>query len=399
MEILRNISRRKLRSILTISGIVIGVLALTTMGAIAENFNALIDGGVKYFGSNIQIGPPDGQSAALLPISKIDEIKKVDGVAAAFAGYNFPAKPGAVAAVSFGLPDLIAASEPAENDWAALKVTFAQGHQIDSGSTGQVVLGSTIDKEFGKKIGDTIDLPVRPADARPDFVNHTFTVVGILNPTLTAPDTFAYINIADGQMLLKDSLPIAIRDQIDVSQITQGISVYGKSGTSISDLDKIADRINSQVSGVKATRPSVIVDSFKAGGAIFTGITTAAALLALVIGGLSVVNTMFMAVAERVREIGLKKAVGATTRHIMGEFLLEATFIGALGGLIGYGIGLAITLIANANTAPGQSTLFLVTVRLTVFALGFAIALGAVAGILPAWRAARLDPVTALRNQ
>ncbi len=399
MEIVRNISRRKLRSFLTISGIVIGVLALTTMGAIAENFNALLDGGVRYFGSNIQIGPPDGESAALLPISKVDEIKKVDGVAAAFPGYGFSAKPGAVTAVSFGIPDTIAASDPAESEWAGIKVTYAQGHQVDAGSRGQVVLGSTIDKEFNKKIGDTIDLPVRPADARPDFVNHTFTVVGILNPTLTAPDTFAYINIADGQMLLKDSLPIAIRDQIDVSNITQGISVYGKPGTSLSDLDKIADRINAQVTGVKATRPSVIVNSFKSGGAIFTGITTAAALLALVIGGLSVVNTMFMAVAERVREIGLKKAVGATTGRIMGEFLLEATVIGALGGIIGYGIGAVITVIANATTPPGQSTLFLLTLRLTLFALGFAIALGAVAGILPAWRAAKMDPVTALRNQ
>jgi len=399
MEILRNISRRKLRSFLTISGIVIGVLALTTMGAIAENFNALLDGGVKYFGSNVQVGAPDGQSAALLPISTVDEIKKVAGVAAAFPGYGFSAKPGAVTAVSFGIPDTIAASDPAEADWAGIKATYAQGHQIDAGSRGQVVLGSTIDKEFNKKIGDTIDLPVRPADARPDFVNHTFTVIGILNPTLTAPDTFAYINIADGQMLLKDSLPLAIRDQIDVSTITQGISVYGKPGTSLSDLDKIADRINAQVTGVKATRPSVIVNSFKSGGAIFTAITTAAALLALVIGGLSVVNTMFMAVAERVREIGLKKAVGATTGRIMGEFLLEATVIGGLGGIIGYGIGAAITVIANATTPPGQSTLFLLTLRLTLFALGFAIALGALAGILPAWRAARMDPVTALRNQ
>jgi putative ABC transport system permease protein len=399
MEIVRNITRRKLRSFLTISGIVIGVLALTTMGAIAENFNALLDGGVKFFGSNIQVGAPDGQSAPLLPLSKIDEIKNVEGVVAAFPGYTFQAKPGSVNVVSFGIPDTILASDPQEITWSAFKTTYAQGHTLDAGSTGQVVLGSTIAKEFNKKIGDTVALPVRPPDAKPDFVNHAFTVVGILDPTLTAPDTFAYINIADGQMLLKDSLPIAIRDQIDVSKITEGIDVYGKPGSSLSDLDKIADRINAQVPGVKATKPSVIVNSFKAGGAVFTGITTAAALLALVIGGLSVVNTMFMAVAERIREIGLKKAVGATTRHIMGEFLLEATFIGAIGGLIGYGLGLAITIVANATTPPGQSTLFLVTVRLTVFALGFAVALGAVAGILPAWRAARLDPVTALRNQ
>jgi ABC-type transport system, involved in lipoprotein release, permease component len=398
MEILRNISRRKLRSFLTISGIVIGVLALTTMGALAENFNALLDGGVKYYSSSIQVGAPDGQSASLLPISKIDEIKKLEGVAAAFPGYGFLAKPGTVTTVSLGLPDEILAGDPAENNWGQLKISTAQGHYL-TGTPGEVVLGDTIDKEFKKKIGDTIDLPVKPSDAKPDFVNHPFTVVGILNVTRTAPDTFAYINIPDGQMLLRDSLPIAIRTSVDVSQITEAIDVYGKPGTSISDLDKIADRINAQITGVKATRPSVLVNSFKSGGAIFTAITTAAALLALIIGGLSVVNTMFMAVAERTREIGLKKAVGATTRHIMGEFLVEATFMGVIGGVIGYGLGATITIVINATTPPGQSTLFLLDLPLTIFALGFATVLGAVAGILPAWRAARLDPVTALRNQ
>jgi putative ABC transport system permease protein len=400
MEIVRNVTRHKLRSFLTIAGIVIGVLALTTMGAMAENFNALLDGGVKYFGSSIQVGPPDGQqSASLLSISKVDEIKTVDGVAAAFPTYGFQAKPGAAPSFSFGVPDTIIAADPAENNWGTLKTTIAQGRELTSTSTGEVVLGSTISKEFSKKVGDTIDLPVKPIDAKPDFSNHTFTVVGILNQTRTAPDAFAYINIADGQMLLKDSLPAAIRDQIDVKQIALGIDVYGKPGTSIAELDKIAERINAQVSGVKATKPSQIVDSFKQGGAIFTTITTAAALLALIIGGLSVVNTMFMAVAERVREIGLKKAVGATTLNIMGEFLTEATLIGVLGGLVGYGLGAAITIIVNGTTPPGQSTLFLLTPALTIFAIGFATVLGAAAGVLPAWRAARLDPVTALRNQ
>ena len=399
MEILRNIARHKLRSLLTISGILIGVLALTTMGALAENFNALLDGGVKYFGGNILVGPPDGQSASLLATSKIDEIKQVPGVAAAFPAYQFSVKPGQITTVSFGIPDQIVAGDPVENAWSALKTTYAQGHNIDADSQGEVVLGSTIDKEFNKKIGDSIDLPVKPPDAKPDFVNHPFKVVGILNPTRTAPDTFAYIGIVDGQMLLKDSLPAAFRDQIDVTQITQAIDVYGKPGTSIGALDKIADQINAQVSGVKAIKPSTVVDSFKSGGAIFTAITTAAALLALIIGGLSVVNTMFMAVAERVREIGLKKAVGATTLNVMGEFLLEATFIGLIGGLLGYGIGAAITIVINATTPPGQSTLFLITPNLTILAIGFATALGAVAGVLPAWRAARLDPVIALRNE
>ena len=398
MEILRNIARRKLRSFLTIAGIVIGVLALTTMGSMSENFNALLDGGVKFYGSSIQVGPPDGQSASILPLSKVDEIKQVPGVAAAFPGYGFLAKPGSLSVISFGPPDEIIATDPAENGWGTLKLTVTNGHYL-TGTQAEVVLGETIAKEFNKKVGDTIDLPVKPADAKPGFVNHTFMVVGILDKTRTAPDSFAYINLADGQMLLRDSLPSNLQDAIPVTQVTENIDVYGQPGTPISELDKIADRINSQVTGVKATRPSDLVNAFEQGGFIFTAITTVAALLALVIGGLSVVNTMFMAVAERVREIGLKKAVGATTANVMWEFLAEATVIGVIGGLIGYSLGAPITIVANAATPPGQATLFLLDIKITVIAIGFATALGAVAGVLPAWRAARLDPVTALRNE
>jgi putative ABC transport system permease protein len=400
MEIIRNVARHKLRSTLTILGIVIGVLALTTMGALAENFNALLDGGVTYFGSSIQVAPPDGQSAALLPISKVGEIKQVSGVAAAFPGYAFQAKPGAPASFSFGIPDTIAAGDPAESSWGNFKLSYAQGRAVDARTQGEVALGSALAIEFNKKVGDTIDLPVKPVDAKPDFVNHSFNVVGVLNKTRTAPDNFAYINIPDGQMLLKDSLPSSLRTVIDVTQITQTITAYGPQGTAISELDQTATRINQQVPGVKATKPSEIVNAFKSGSAVFTGITTAAALLALVIGGLSVVNTMFMAVAERVREIGLKKAVGATTFNVMGEFLLEATFIGLFGGLIGFGLGAAIVFVKNQYfTPPDQTAIFLLTPALTIFAIGFATVLGAVAGVLPAWRAARLDPVIALRNE
>jgi putative ABC transport system permease protein len=399
MEIVRNLYRHRLRSSLAISGIVIGVLAITTMGALAESFNVLLDGRVQYLGSNVQVGPRAGQAASLLPLTKIDEIRQVPGVAAAFPTYGFAAKPGAVNVVSFGIPDTIIGSDPTEAAWSNLKTTYAQGHAIDADSSGEVVLGSTIDKEFNKKIGDTIDLPVKPRDASPDFVNHTYKVVGILNVTRTAPDTFAYVNTTDGQMLLKDSLPVAVRDVTDVTKVAKGIDVYAKSGTSISELDKIADRINSEVSGVKASKPSDLVNSFRQGGAIFTVMTAAAVLVALIIGGLSVVNAMFMAVAERGREIGLKKARRATTFNTMGEFIAEATLLGVLGGVIGYGLGVLITILANASTPPGQSTLFLITPRLTILVIGFATGLGAVAGVLAGWRAARLDPVIALRNE
>ncbi|MEA2628103.1 MAG: putative transport system permease protein [Chloroflexota bacterium] len=391
MEIPRNLFRHKVRSSLTIAGMVLCILALTITGALAENFNALLDADVPYFGANVQVAAAAGQSASLLPLTKIDEIRQVAGVATAFPTYGFPARPGAVNATGFGFPDTIIASDPTESAWSGLKTTYAQGHAIDADSSGEVVLGSTIDTEFNKKIGDAIDLPVKPRDASPDFVSHTFKVVGILNVTRTAPDTSAFINITDGQMLLKDSLPVTARDVIDVTKTAKGIDVYAKAGTPISELDKIADRINHQVPGVRASKPTDLVNSLKQRGAIFTTITATVALIALIIGGLLVAMTMFVAVAERAGEIGLKKVAGVSTLKIMGEFIAEATLIGFLGGVIGYGLGALITIVVNASTPPGQSTPFLNTPNLTIVVIGFATAVGAVAGVLPAWRAGRLD--------
>jgi putative ABC transport system permease protein len=395
MEIIRNLTRRKLRNILTISGIVIGVLALVTMGAMAEKFNALLDGGVTYFGSNIQVtaaGASAFGGSSVLPLTTVNQVEQVDGVAAAFGEIQVQAKPGAVQTVSFGLPDYITSYDPRANDYSAVKTTLVQGRDVTA--SGEVVLGSDFAHEFGKSAGNTIDLPIRPSDAKADFVNHTFTVVGVLAKTQTGPDTGAFINLKDAQMLLKDSLPTAIRDRIDTSTLVTGMTVYGKPGV---NLDNLSDSINSQVSGVKATKPSTIVDSFKSGGALFTAITTGAALLALIVGGLSVINTMLMAVTERVREIGLKKAVGAHTRHILREYLLEATLIGAIGGTIGLLLGWGITSLVNAATAASNLSLFLVSWRLVIIAIVFSVGLGAVAGIIPALRASRMDPVRALR--
>jgi len=398
MEVFRNLWRRKLRAVLTIGGIVMGIFALTTMGSMAEHFNLLIDGGITYYSDSIQIA--DDQSAGsimgggYMALSTIDQIRGVDGVAAAFPSVGEIAKPGDTSVVNMGVPDYISNFDPSMNQYGSFKMSLAQGRWVNDASRGEVDLGSSMAAEFHMKVGDTIDLPVRPPDAKPDFVNHAFTVVGLLNQTLTAPDSGAYISTHDAQMLLGDELPAVLKGQVDPYQIVSGAVAYGKPGV---NLDALADRITNDVPTVKATKPSTLVQSFKSGEAVFTVMTTASALLALIIGGLSVVNTMLMSVTERVREIGLKKAVGARTRHILREFLAEAALIGLIGGAVGYLIGVALTALLDAGQAGGG--LFLITPRLTVLALVFAVALGAGAGLLPAIRAARMDPVRALRAQ
>jgi len=397
MEIFRNLWRRKLRTSLTVIGIVMGIFALTTMGAMAEHFDALIGGGITYYSSTVMVSDANSGSAfggGYMALSALAQIQRVDGVAAVSPVVEVSAKPGSTSVVSMGISDYIMNLDPNWIRLSSLKLALSQGQWVTDASRLDVDLGSSFAAEFHMKVGDTIALPVRPSDAKPDFVNHQFTVVGILDQTLTAPDTGAYVSLHDAQMLQGESLPTALQGQVDPYQLMSDVVVYGKPGV---QLDSLANRINAEVPTVQATKPSTLVSAFKSGGAVFTFMTTAAAMLALIIGGLSVVNTMIMSVSERVREIGLKKAVGARTRHILTEFVAEAGLMGLIGGVFGFLLGFILTTLLNGGDPSGG--LFLVTPGLTALALGFAVALGAGAGLLPAIRAARMDPVSALRSQ
>jgi len=397
MEIFRNLWRRKLRTTLTVTGIVMGIFALTTMGAMAEHFDALIAGGITYYSSTVMVSDANSGGAfggGYMALSTLSQIQRVEGVRAVSPVVEATAKPGSTSVVSMGMPDYIMNLDPNWNSSSSLKLSLAAGTWVTDASRLEVDLGSSFAAEFHMRVGDTIALPVRPSDAKPGFVNHRFTVVGILNPTLTAPDSGAYVSLHDAQMIEGDSLPTALQGHVDPYQLMSEAVVYAQPGV---NLDTLAGRINAEVPTVQATKPSTLVSAFKSGGAVFTFMTTAAAMLALIIGGLSVVNTMLMSVSERVREIGLKKAVGARTRHILTEFVAEAGLIGLIGGVVGYLLGLVLTTVLNGSDPSGG--LFLVTPGLTALAIGFAVALGAGAGLLPAIRAARMDPVHALRSQ
>jgi putative ABC transport system permease protein len=394
-EILHNLTRRKVRSALTISGIVIGIFALTTMGALAEHFNSLLDTGVRYAGTTIPVTAPNGQQPAFLPLSKRDEIARVPGVAAVYANYQVPAEPGG-SDIQLGAPDLIVNERRGVDAYGMPATRLGAGR--DLGDRGEVVLGAALARTHGWRVGQAVELPVRPADATPDFVNHRFTVVGVAAKTGDPTDQFAMVGDDDARMLLSDSLPAALRGAIDTAGIAQGFSVFAAKGTPLAELDRIAQRIDDEVPGVRTQKPSALVANFESTSTTFTAVFTGAALLALLIGGLSVVNTMIMAVGERVREIGLKKAVGAHTHQVLREYLAEAAVIGAIGGAAGYGLGLGLTSLLDTLGGASNLDIFLVTPRLSAIALGFAVALATVAGILPALRAARLDPVSALRS-
>ena len=122
--------------------------------------------------------------------------------------------------------------------------------------------------------------------------------------------------------------------------------------------------------------------------------------VALLVGGLTVVNTMLVAIAERTHEVGTKRALGASAGRIARDVLIEALVIALLGGLLGLAVGaVVITAMNGAVTAQTGMGLFLVTGRLAVGATLFAAVLGTLAGLYPAWYAARIDPIQALAHR
>ncbi|HSK47095.1 MAG TPA: FtsX-like permease family protein, partial [Coriobacteriia bacterium] len=150
---------------------------------------------------------------------------------------------------------------------------------------------------------------------------------------------------------------------------------------------------------VDAMTPFEFERSVKEPLQIFTSIIYAVAAISLLVGGLSVINTMTMSVAERTREIGVRKAIGASNFQVMAQFLAESAVIGLIGGVAGLALGLLVTAGGNAAGAVSGNALFLVTTRLLIGSLVFAVGLGTLAGLYPAWHAANLNPVEALRYE
>jgi putative ABC transport system permease protein len=385
MRILRNIFRRKLRVVLTISGITIGVLALVVMGSMAEKINMLVSGGTDYYSDKVTVGAEGTSMFSMSPLSygKLSEIKAVPGAAEVSGTIGGLLDTGT--SMSFGMPAMFTGSDWRGQELESFEISYSDGRALTSDDIGSVVVGSDLVKKLDAKVGGTVTVR-----------DEQFKVIGIMNKTLTAPDTTVSMNLADAQRLFMQDLPEVVRDQVDQADLVTSFVVYPTKGT---DPEELATAINDAVPGVLATGPQAFQDQIASYTKIFNAILYGIAIIALIVGGLSVINTMTMSVNERTREIGVRKAIGASDGQIVRQFLTEAGVIGLIGGVSGLFLGWLAALIANKLLESQNLNLFLVTPRLAIGSVVFAVFLGLASGLYPSLHAARLEPVVALRYE
>ncbi|MCZ7403738.1 MAG: ABC transporter permease [Candidatus Methanoperedens sp.] len=380
--IIRSMTQRKMRTGLTIFGIALGIFAVVVMGGMSEQMNLVVDKSLDLMADNIQV-QPDGTFGGVgtLNESTVSQVKRVPGVSDAF-GVLVTALDPEGGGGGFGNPDMVFGVLP-EKQLKDAKLTA--GRYLMPGDGYKAVIGSSIARKFNLKVGDELELKSKRLQSKSSITNtRNVSVVGIMEYTGSMFDSVVQMPLDRAQKFYKMENTVSF--------------IYAEPAPG-TDSSELAKRIDLSVEKVKSKSPEQLRKEIEGQLVIFGLITISAAVLAAVIGGLSVMNTMLMSVSERTKEFGLLKALGAERKTILFMTMGEAALMGVIGGITGITAGSLLVHFLNKSFEAQGSALFAITPRLVVIGLLFATILGIVCGTYPAYRATRMSPMEALRYE
>lgn len=387
----------KMRSILTMLGIIIGVAAVIALVSIGNGVKQDIQNSISSLGSNLlMVMPgaprtpgvrPSAGSMKSLKVSDYEAISKLDGVKAAspmtngsyvviYQNKNWTTS---VSGVSYNYLDV--------NNWSMKSGRFLSEKNVQNRERVAVVGKTVVKNLFGDE--DPVGAEIR-------VKNIPFRIIGVLN----SKGSGAMGNDQDDMVIIPYTTAIERVEGIDYLRM---IYVVGKDENGIDRLQSDIENLLRVRHGIKDTNlddfniqnMNSIMETMEETTGTLTLFLGAVAAISLVVGGIGIMNIMLVSVTERTREIGVRKALGATYSVIVTQFLIEAVVISLMGGIIGIILGIGSSKLIGM--ASGMSTV--ISVPTIVMSFAFSMAIGLIFGIYPARKAAKLNPIDALHYE
>lgn len=387
----------KMRSILTMLGIIIGVAAVIALVSIGNGVKQDIQNSISSLGSNLlMVMPgaprtpgvrPSAGSMKSLKVADYEAIAKLDGVKAAspmtngayvviYQNKNWTTS---VSGVNANYLDV--------NNWSMKSGRFLSDKNIQNRERVAVVGKTVVKNLFGDE--DPVGAEIR-------VKNIPFRIIGVLN----SKGSGAMGNDQDDMVIIPYTTAMERVDGIDYLRM---IYVVGKDENGIDRLQSDIENLLRVRHGIKDTNlddfniqnMNSIMETMEETTGTLTLFLGAVAAISLVVGGIGIMNIMLVSVTERTREIGVRKALGATYNVIVTQFLIEAVVISLMGGIIGIILGVGSSKLIGM--ASGMSTV--ISIPTIVMSFAFSMAIGLVFGIYPARKAAKLNPIDALHYE
>lgn len=418
-QVIKTLLARKGRSFLTILGIVIGVAGVIIIISLGAGAQSLVLGQVTKLGSNFlsiqpgksnEKGPPAQAFGIVITTLTKDDAKALSDTS------RVPHAVGVNAMVrgrgSITWQDKTVDTNFMGTDYQYGKVinfSMQEGsffdQQQEEGNANVVVLGSTVaDELFSDSgvdpIGQVIKIKSNTTNTNANLGGVPLRVIGVIEPRGTVffqdQDDMVMLPLTIGQQqLLGNHYLQVINVKVDnADNIAQTITDV----TSVLMLQHhIKQDVNIDFTVRNQADAVAMLTTITSALSLFL---TAMAAISLVVGGIGILNIMLVTVAERTREIGLRKAVGATNTLVMLQFLYEASTLTFLGGIIGIILGVIVSyLISLLMHYLGYDWAFVISITSIVLAMGVSIVTGMVFGLYPAYKASKLNPIEALRYE
>ena len=391
------IATHRLRSSLTVLGILIGIAAVILTVGLGEGATSSVNSAINSLGTNLLIVTPGSTTTGLLRggFGSASTLSYANAQALSNR-IDCPDIAGVAPQVSRS-ESLVAGTENwtttvygstadylSVRDRSMALGSFFTPQEISSDDN-VVVLGQTTAEELGlfSPVGETIDIGTVP-----------FTVIGVLNSegssATTNEDDLAVVPITTAQEVLTGSSSVSTIYLEAASSSAMG-AAYNEADDELLSLHGITDPADADFT---ITSQGSILQTATSVDNTLTILLAGIAAISLLVGGIGVMNIMLVSVTERIREIGLRKALGATPSIIRRQFLVEASTLGLVGGLVGAALG-----VAGAEVLPHFiSNKIAISGPATIGSIAVAMVIGVVFGVYPASRAARLAPIEALRS-